>query len=98
MSNDDDNYQFRNCKFAFKCDANWAELDETSSEKVRFCNTCQKQVHRCDTDDELLLAIKSNLCVAIEPPFQKSKEGSIWIGSMRVVKPDQKSDEAKDGD
>lgn len=95
MSTFKDLYQFRNCEFAFKCDADWYELDETSSEKIRFCNKCQKQVHRCDSDEELLLAIKSNLCVAIEPPFQKL-EGSVWIGSMRVVKSDDESVEGKD--
>ncbi len=87
MSNLKDLFQFRNCEFAFKCDGDWFELDETNDEKVKFCNKCQKQVHRCDTEDELLTAIKSNLCVAIEPPYQKI-EGTVLMGSMRRVKSD----------
>jgi len=98
MSNDHEDYQFRNCAFTFKCGADWNKLDGTSTENIRFCNICQKQVHRCDTDDELLFAIKSNLCIAINPPFQKSNESLVWIGSMRVVKHDQNSDETKNGE
>lgn len=91
MSTYKDLYQFRNCEFAFKCDADWYELDETTIEKVRFCNKSQKQVHRCDSDEELLFAIKSNLCVAIEPPFQKFEEGTLMMGSMRVRKTEDQS-------
>jgi hypothetical protein len=87
MSEFKDLYQFRNCEFAFKCDADWFELDETMDRKIRFCNMCQKQVHRCDTEAELLAAIKSNLCVAIDPPYQKLDSNRVLMGSMRAVKP-----------
>lgn len=82
MSTEDSKYQLRNCEFAFQCEAEWDELDETSEKRIRFCNQCQKQVHFCDTDEQLLNAIKSNLCVAIEPPFQKPVR--LMLGSMRV--------------
>ena len=77
-------YQFRNCEFAFKCDADWFELDDTDNEKIKFCNMCMKQVHRCDTEDELLDTIKSNLCVAIYPPYEKVGETRTLMGSMRL--------------
>jgi hypothetical protein len=74
--------QLRNCEFAFKCDADWHEMDKTQNEKIRFCNACKKQVHHCETDNELLQAIKSNLCVAIPAPYA-SITGQMLAGSMR---------------
>jgi hypothetical protein len=59
----------RNCVFAFKCDANWDELSDTEDEDVKFCNTCQREVHFCETDEELLKAVKRNLCIAIDQPY-----------------------------
>ncbi len=83
MSDEDTKYQLRNCKFAFQCNADWDELAETNEKRVRFCNQCQKQVHFCDTDEQLVLAIKSNLCVAIEPPFQKTER--LMLGFVSVA-------------
>ena len=48
------NLQLRNCKFAFECNAEWVNLSMTGKESIRFCNQCQKEVHRCETDDALL--------------------------------------------
>jgi hypothetical protein len=78
--------QLRNCEFAFKCDAKWDDLDVTGEDKIRFCNECEKQVHRCDTDDELVGAIKSNLCVAIQAPYspQQQEPRRMLLGSLRV--------------
>lgn len=71
MTYDEMKFQIRNCVFAFRCEAEWDDLDETKEKRIRFCNQCQKQVHFCDTDEQLVNAIKSNLCVAIEAPFHK---------------------------
>jgi hypothetical protein len=58
----------RNCKFAFKCTAKWDDLEETEEEEVRFCNTCQKEVFFCDSDDTLVTFVKLNRCIAILKP------------------------------
>ena len=78
--------QLRNCEFAFQCEAKWDELAATAKDKVRFCNECEKEVHRCDTDDELVVAIKSNLCVAIQAPYPASKSTPprMLLGSIRA--------------
>lgn len=78
--------QLRNCEFAFECRAKWDKLTETGKNKVRFCNECEKEVHRCDTDAELLRAIRSNLCVAIPSPYQEDENEPVrlLLGSMRV--------------
>ncbi len=58
------NVTLRNCTFAFKCTQQWNELDKTSEKNIRFCNECQKEVHYCENDQELLKSIKLNRCVA----------------------------------
>jgi hypothetical protein len=87
--------QLRNCDFAFKCDAQWEEMGKTGVDKVRFCNACQKEVHQCETDDELIRAIRSNLCVAIPAPYPREEEEPVrWLsGSMRA-RPRIEKDEA----
>lgn len=55
----------RNCTFAFKCQAKWNSLIKTDSEGIRFCNDCQREVHFCEDDDELVRSIRLNKCVAI---------------------------------
>ena len=55
----------RNCIFAFKCKAEWDELDNTEDDRIKFCNDCQKEVYLCSDDDQLVKAIKLNRCVAL---------------------------------
>ena len=54
----------RNCTFAYKCTQQWSGLEETENESIRFCHDCQKEVHFCEDDQELLESIKLNRCVA----------------------------------
>ena len=60
----DDGISIRNCRFAFKCEMKWDDLNETGDEDVRFCNSCEKEVHFCINDDELARAVRLNRCVA----------------------------------
>jgi hypothetical protein len=39
--------------------------DASSSQKVRYCTTCSKIVHRVETENELRDAIKNGLCVSV---------------------------------
>ena len=55
----------RNCTFAFKCSVNWDNLEETDDENIRFCLDCQKEVHFCEDDEDLVKSIKLNRCIAI---------------------------------
>lgn len=78
--------QIRNCEFAFRCNAKWEDLSPTGRANIRFCNECEKDVRRCETDEELIKAIRSNLCVAISAPYPdaSSETEGVWIGSMRA--------------
>jgi hypothetical protein len=67
----------RNCLFSFKCTAIWEELEDTSEESIRFCQDCQKEVHYCADDDELISAVRLNRCIAIE-----KEPGHKLLGSV----------------
>jgi hypothetical protein len=80
------NFSLRNCIFAFKCSQTWESLDETRDENVRFCNDCEKEVHYCSNDQELVESVRLNRCVAfsrnqeihemgyiVEPEYQKQE-------------------------
>lgn len=60
-----DQLTIRNCVFAFKCTAQWDKLMPTDDDKIHFCQDCQKEVHLCEDDDELVVAVRLNRCVAI---------------------------------
>jgi hypothetical protein len=60
-----ENITIRNCTFAFKCEAKWDCLEMLEFDNIRFCNICQKEVHFCDDDDELIQNIHLNRCIAI---------------------------------
>jgi hypothetical protein len=87
--------QLRNCEFSFKCDAQWDEMGKTETENVRFCDACQKEVYRCDTDEELIRAIRSNLCVAIPSPYPREEDEPVRVlaGSMRFRSRNQVEDD-----
>lgn len=78
MSENFDEITIRNCVFAFKCTAKWFELDETEDENVMFCQQCQREVHYCSSDEELVKAIKRNQCVGIDSPYSPHR----LIGSV----------------
>lgn len=73
------NLTIRNCVFAFKCAAVWDELEDTADESIKFCQDCQKEVHYCADDDELVVAVRLNRCVAIE-----KEPGYRMLGDIRI--------------
>lgn len=73
---DEDEFTIRNCIFAFKCTAKWDDLISTDDDKVHFCNGCQKEVHLCEDDDELVKSVRLNRCIAI------CREGGMELGDV----------------
>jgi hypothetical protein len=73
------NSVLRNCKFKFKCEQVWEELEETEFPKIRNCSKCNESVHFIDSDKRLLEAIQDNLCVAVK------KSDKIYMGSIRPL-------------
>ena len=60
-----DEVTIRNCTFAFKCQANWDLLKKTDVKDIHFCADCQREVHFCAEDVDLIKSIRLNRCVAI---------------------------------
>ena len=80
---DDDGTEIRNCKFAFKCPKFWSELTETHSLGVRFCDSCQQDVYRCVTDEDIASAIRHNRCVAIlQDSGEPESEETYTVGMI----------------
>ena len=73
---DEDDLTIRNCVFAFKCTAKWSELTPTDDDKISFCQDCQKEVHLCEDDDELVRSVRLNRCIAIY------REGGMVMGDL----------------
>lgn len=53
----------RNCSWGYSCDQKWEQLSLTHNTGIRFCGTCEKEVYRCETQEELAENITLNRCV-----------------------------------
>ena len=52
------------CEFEFECPKDWDDMKKTSSETVRFCNACEKDVYFCSNKNELDFHRKKGDCIA----------------------------------
>ena len=60
----------QNCDFEFQCPLSWDSLRPTSKPSERFCGSCSRTVHFCNTQQELDSATLKGLCVAIKAPSE----------------------------
>ena len=67
----------RNCQFKFKCKQQWGSLIPTDDIKVRNCKECDRTVHLCDNDVELIEAMKLDQCVAIPKHYLNNEPVDI---------------------
>lgn len=56
------NHQFLNCEF--ECSKNWFDLTPTYDSKVKYCETCNKEVHLCVTQEDLDTHAEQRHCIA----------------------------------
>jgi len=68
----------RNCRFAFKCDKTWNSLIETDDELIRYCDSCDRGVHYCNSDEQLVQAITNNKCIAIKREYEDHEGETIY--------------------
>ena len=78
----DNIYEIRNCKFAYKCEANWGLLEDTNKEKIRYCKECSKEVHFCENDKELTDAVRADYCVA----FERIEKNGLFNKMIGLIK------------
>ena len=62
----------RNCSILVKydCPKHWDNLDHTEVSTIRFCNTCDKKVYFCCSDEETIQHTKLGNCIAMEIPSE----------------------------
>lgn len=60
--------QIMNCDWKFKCPLSWNGLQTSENKDVRFCSSCQKDVHFAYTQSQLNQLASEGKCVAFNPP------------------------------
>lgn len=76
-----DKYKIQNCKFEFECEAKWDDLVQTSDPLIRVCKQCQQDVHKCESDEQLTIAVQTGKCVAVER-FNSKDALVLTMGSV----------------
>ncbi|CAM4202015.1 hypothetical protein [Vibrio neonatus] len=66
----------RNCALGFSCTSSWKNLSKTRAEEVRFCETCQREVHWCDDEQELMENVTLNRTVSFKSDLGNDPSGS----------------------
>lgn len=51
--------------FKFLCLKTWQSLEPTDTEEIRYCPTCQKNVHWCKTSEEFQAYAEKGRCIAV---------------------------------
>ncbi|MBM3743785.1 MAG: hypothetical protein FJW46_05765 [Actinobacteria bacterium] len=85
-----DQSKIRNCKFEFKCDADWDELTVAAGqdfEKIRHCGRCSKNVYKVEVEEELIANIEADRCVAVDNSLlmitdREKNHPTITLGQM----------------
>ena len=79
----------QNCtwKFTIQCPREWSKLQSTPDAAVRFCETCLRQVYRCDTDAQVRAHVKAGHCVAIHRMWEQDAseqpdDESMYLGMI----------------
>lgn len=57
--------EIRNCSLGYQCQCSWDALTKLKQESVRFCHTCQREVHDCKSLESLAENIALNRSVHI---------------------------------
>lgn len=73
-----------NCEFEFKCPLHWNDLRPLEDGSVKFCESCQKNVHFARTQDEVNELAAEGKCVA----FDVDKKRIFRTGQSIEIYPD----------
>ena len=87
------NHEFLNCELEFECPKNWFDLAPTYDTKVKYCDSCNKDVHLCVTQEELDSHVTQRHCIAffknldLRTRFKLQREvcESLVLGSRPIM-------------
>jgi hypothetical protein len=76
----------RNCDttFRFQCPKLWSELATTDTAHIRHCDTCNREVFFCKTDEETIEHAKAGHCIARELP-DEDELPHVYLGEPKDV-------------
>lgn len=63
--------------FKFRCPKTWDGLEATTDPRIRHCARCGKNVHLCDSEEEVAQRSRQSQCVAIQPDDKDGYLGYI---------------------
>jgi uncharacterized protein (TIGR02996 family) len=69
-------------QWKLKCPKSWSALATTEDDRVRHCDTCQRNVYFCATLDEVRERGAASQCVAFAPQLERDQA----IGAYRIRK------------
>ena len=75
----------KNCQVKYRCPKTWGSLIKTEDARIRYCNECDRGVHSCSNEDDLLDAMKNDWCVAIQIDSSDRNERIELIGDVEFV-------------
>ena len=87
--------------YLFQCDQKWEDLLPTKEEKVRFCQTCSKNIHQVDNAEEFEERANQNQCVFYSKEYVfKSFRGTSRFGTrlLFIGKPEKLTDDQQKND
>ena len=74
--------EIRNCEIRYACQNNWDDLGPTKNEAIRYCSSCERDVHLCLTKAELHEAMILNYCVAIQIHDTSKDQQTTLLGDI----------------
>lgn len=69
------NYMIKNCSAkngVCVCPKLWSKLKPTFSDMVRHCDSCNKKVHLCETEEQVKFYSSVKFCIAVAAPEEMS--------------------------
>ena len=81
-----------NCQMEVVCGRQWADLDATEEDGIRFCKDCEQAIFLATTPAELRVAAEKGVCVYIVPNSLAAKKRTqlkfeIKRESIRKIEP-----------
>lgn len=58
-------FQQPKLRFQFECEQSWLLLQATDDPQVRYCDTCEHRVYRCDSVEEAAEHARRGHCIAV---------------------------------
>jgi uncharacterized protein (TIGR02996 family) len=75
-------------RFGYQCERRWEGLSPTEEHAVRFCDTCEKTVHYCDTIMDARQQAAQGHCIAVDLGIIRRKgdlePAGEWLGRPSV--------------